>query len=123
MCDGMRWAGWCADCARDAAAALSSIPVLGSESTSVDGRPIRLEFAESDFMLRFKGSGADHQCRMTISATVRAPSPSLDTWWTEWDVPVPRHAAGPLAVKEVMNGRARFRRMVQDRFGVADRFG
>jgi hypothetical protein len=123
VCEGRRWAGWCADCARDAAAALSSNPILGSDSTSIDDSRILLEFAESDFALRFKGRGADRQCQMTVSAAVRAPSPSLDTWWSEWDVPVPRHAAGPLAVQEVVNSRARFRRMVEDRSGVVDRFG
>ncbi|MGQ4599055.1 hypothetical protein [Nocardia sp. R6R-6] len=81
-----------------------------------DGRVV-LEFAESDFVVGFDATSAGQQCLMTAVATVRAPAPSLDTWWTRWQVVVPCHVSGVVLIGEVRNGREQFRRMVDEGFG------
>lgn len=109
----------CSSCAFNAARAISSSPALAPDRISFDGRQILLEFAESDFALSFSVDGMNHRCRVTFAAAVRAPAPSLETWWSKWDVPVTRHASGEIVVDEVLTGKARFRRLVDEWLGLA----
>lgn len=102
--------------AREVEAALASNDHLGAERVVVDGQRVVIEFGESDFAIRFSEAGENGGFLLRITAAVRAQDPSLDTWWAQWSVPAPRGATADLAIQEVAASRARFQRMLQEKF-------
>lgn len=75
-------------------------------------------FPESDFVVRTRPvAGADHAVRLKFSVAVRAPEPSLETWWDKWSVTIDRSDQVAVVRREILAGRKEILQMLEDRFG------
>jgi hypothetical protein len=82
----------------------------------VEGDRLWVLFPESDFAVRIDPTGADATTRVSISAAVRAPAPSLETWWCEWTLACTgRDLCADLGA-EITRRRRRYVQMLQERF-------
>jgi|GEM_PF-5644012 len=75
-------------------------------------------FTESDFLIQSGPGDDDNTVHLTFTVTVRAPAPSLETWWDKWTVTAGRDHQFEVARQEVINGRNMILRMLDDRFGI-----
>ncbi|MCD2113501.1 hypothetical protein LQ384_20530 [Rhodococcus rhodochrous] len=76
-------------------------------------------FPESDFVVRTRPvEGSDHAVRLKFSVAVRAPEPSLETWWDKWSVTTDRDNQVAVVRREILAGRREILQMLEDRFDV-----
>jgi hypothetical protein len=95
------------------AAALRRVHLPDDASVEVSGDRVWVLFPESDFAIRLP-VGPDGRTRLSFSAALRAPEPSLETWWDQWLVDPDGHDLTAEVLDEVLAVRGRFLRMLAD---------
>lgn len=76
-----------------------------------------LLFPESDFAVRTGSTHKPGEMRLIFSVAVRAPDPSLETWWDKWSVYIDRRDPVAVVLSEIRVCRDRYLRMLDERFG------
>lgn len=76
-----------------------------------------LLFPESDFVVRIRSDHRTDEVSLVFSVAVRAPMPSLETWWDRWTVSAHRSNLASVTLREVLSTRNDFLRMLDERFG------
>ncbi|MGN5236458.1 MULTISPECIES: hypothetical protein [unclassified Rhodococcus (in: high G+C Gram-positive bacteria)] len=74
-------------------------------------------FPESDFVVQSRPAAQINVVHLFFSVAVRAPEPSLETWWDKWSRTVDRRDQVEVARREVLAGRNMILRMLEERFG------
>jgi hypothetical protein len=74
-------------------------------------------FPESDFMLQTRPADELDVVHLIFSVAVRAPEPSLETWWDKWSISIDRGDQVEVARREILAGRKMILRMLEERFG------
>lgn len=89
-----------------------------TESVKVSAAADRLLilFPESDFAARVESVLPGPGTRVSISVAVRAPAPSLETWWCEWTLACTGDDLPADLYTEVSRMRHRYRQMLAERF-------
>jgi len=102
----------CSQCTEELEAHLIGRNCLGGRLE----RPFRdhvLVFPEGEYSLKARYLGAQKQCELVVTASLRAVPPRLGTWWTSWTSPVDTHLdAGRLVAAEILQARHRFLAML-----------
>jgi hypothetical protein len=86
---------------------------LIDSAVCIDRGLLRIDFPESEFSIRLRTT-AGATASLAITAIVREPAPSLQTWWTTWSVFAPAGELDRVIVDEVTHHRRRFQRMLQE---------
>lgn len=76
-----------------------------------------LLFPESDFMIQSRLAEEHDIVRLVFSVAVRAPEPSLETWWDKWSISIDPRDQVEVARREILAGRKRVLRMLEEHFG------
>lgn len=89
------------------------------ESCRIESSPDRLWlfFPESDFVIHARSTDDPGGIVLVFSVAVRAPEPSLETWWDKWSVPTDRRRQTEVVLDEVLSTRDSVLRMLDERFG------
>lgn len=74
-------------------------------------------FPESDFVIQTRPADGPDSVHLIFSVAVRAPEPSLETWWDKWSVPAERRVQAEVACDEILTSRKMILRMLDERFG------
>ncbi|WP_241383755.1 hypothetical protein [Rhodococcus sp. CH91] len=78
-------------------------------------------FPESDFVIQTRPADGPDSVHLIFSVAVRAPEPSLETWWDKWSVPAERRVQAEVARDEILTSRKMILRMLDERFGAGRR--
>jgi len=89
---------------------------LQADRVILESGRILIEFDESEFSLQILDDPDPQWCRMVVTATVRGPASSLETWWSQWSISLPCNSVLDRAVHEISQKRREFRRIVSENF-------
>lgn len=75
-----------------------------------------LLFPESDFVVRTEPTRSPDDVNLVVTVSVRAPEPSLETWWDRWSISSARRDLATIALTEILACRNGVLRMLEERF-------
>jgi hypothetical protein len=74
-------------------------------------------FPESDFVVQTRPAEGFDAVQLSFSVAVRAPEPSLETWWDKWLVSTDHGNQVAVVRREILAGRQMILRMLEEYFG------